>query len=357
MIAFVKRGYSFLAARPRLRVGLQLAVSLALIGLLVGAARQTNLVASFATLRPEAIALAAALQLLAFVLNSRRWQLLLANVGVRQRLADLASLYFIGQFFSLFLPTGTGGDVVRAYDVARRSGRPAETIMATLQERLLGLGASLLIGLVATLYYLPLVPLQLRIWMVIIQIVGAAGITLLLYPALLFGIVKRFWRSNQQRPALQRIADRPLVARLLTAVQPISELPALRPLRLALLLGMAITAVLMGIGMYYVIGRSLGLQIGFMPFCLVVPLVWIVRMIPVSLNGVGISEGAFVFLIGLFGVPADQALVLALAVLGVMTANALLGGLLLALRISHGTWTGGRRAVPEPAVEALSEHG
>jgi uncharacterized protein (TIRG00374 family) len=357
VIAMIKRGYSFLAAHPRLRVGLQLAVSLALIGLLVSAAQQAHLIASFATLRPEAIGLAAALQLLAFILNSRRWQLLLANVGVQQRLADLTSLYFIGQFFSLFLPTGTGGDVVRAYDVARRSGRPAETIMATLQERLLGLGASLLIGLVATLYYLPLVPLQLRIWMVIIQIVGAAGITLLLYPALLFGIVKRFWSANKQRPALQRIAGRPLVVRALAAVQPISELPVLRPLRLVLLLGMAITAVLMGIGMYYAIGRSLGLQTGFMPFCLVVPLVWIVRMIPVSLNGVGVSEGSFVFLIGLFDVPADQALVLALAVLGVMTANALLGGLLLALRVARGTWVGGRQPAPEPAVEALSEHG
>jgi uncharacterized protein (TIRG00374 family) len=344
VIAIIKRGYTFLATRPRVRVSIQAAVSLALIGLLVGAARQANLIASFATLRPEAIALAAALQLLAFVLNSRRWQLLLTNVGVQQRLADLAALYFIGQFFSLFLPTGTGGDVVRAYDVARRSGRPAETIMATLQERLLGLGASLLIGLVATLYYLPLVPLQLRVWMVIIQIVGAAGITLLLYPALLFGIARRLWRTNKHRPALQRIAGQPLAARVLGAVQPISELPALRPPRLLLLLGMAITAVLMGIGMYYVIGQSLGLQVGFMAFCLVVPLVWIVRMAPVSLNGVGVSEGSFVFLIGLFGVPADKALVLALAVLGVMTANALLGGFLLALRIARGTWVGGARA-------------
>jgi uncharacterized protein (TIRG00374 family) len=371
VIAIVKRGWRFLAARPLVRVFLQAAVSLALIGILAGAARQANLAASFATLRPGAIAVAAALQVLAFVLNSRRWQLLLANAGVEQRLADLTSLYFIGQFFSLFLPTGTGGDVVRVYDVARRSGRTAETIVATLQERLLGLGASLLIGLVATLYYLPLVPPQLRAWMVAAQILGAAAITLLLYPALVFGIARRFWRATSGWPALRRIAGHPLVAQVAGAIRPIGQLPPLRPRQLALLVGMALTAVLMGVGMYYVIGRSLDIQIGFIAYCLVVPLVWIVRMAPVSLNGIGVGEGSLVFLVALFGVPADKALVLGLAVLGVMTGSALLGGLLLALRMARGSWVGVRRpALPsdaapagrrdtlaaDPAKEALSEH-
>jgi uncharacterized membrane protein YbhN (UPF0104 family) len=265
-------------------------------------------------------------------------------------------LYFIGTFCSLFLPTGTGGDVIRVYDVARRSGRPTEAIMATLQERLLGLGASLLIGLVAMLYYLPLVPAQLQIWMLIILFGGVSGITLLLYPQLLFALVGRGWRTHGHRPLLRRIAGQRLVARALVAIRPIGDLPALRASKLLLLLGMAITSVLMGIAMYYVIGRSMGIQVGLIAFCMIIPLVWIVRMVPISLNGIGVGEGSFVFLMGLFGVPAEKSLALALALLGVMTSVALLGGLLLALRIARGTWAGGRRVAPEPAAEALSEH-
>src|SRR4029078_6341620 len=146
MNAIVKRGYSFFAARPLLRVLLQGLTSLALIVLLIGAAQSANLLASFRAIQPGASAIARGLQLLGFVLNSRRWQLLLANVGIAERLPNLTALYFIGAFCSLFLPTGTGGDIVRAYDVARRSGRMTEAVIATLQERLLGLGASLLIG-------------------------------------------------------------------------------------------------------------------------------------------------------------------------------------------------------------------
>jgi uncharacterized membrane protein YbhN (UPF0104 family) len=347
VIAFVKRSYSYLTRTPLVRLILQSAVSIVLLALLVSMARQADLIASFRALQPSAIVIAAGLQGAAFVLNSRRWQILLANVGIAERLSSLTSLYFIGQFFSLFLPTGTGGDVVRAYDVARRSGRPSEAVLATLQERLLGLGASLLIGLVAALYYLPIVPPQLAIWMVVVQIVGATGIALLLYPSLLFTIAGWCWRTLGHRPVLRSIAGHPLTVRVVHALEPIRRQPPLRPLRLALLLGMAATAVLMGIGMYYVLGQSLNIHASFVTLCLVVPLVWIVRMAPVSLNGIGLSEGAFVFLSGLFAVPADKALALALAFFGIQTAWALFGGLLLALRMMRGSWVGRR----QPAVE------
>jgi len=263
VIGIFKRSYNFLVATPLVRVALQSAVSLALIGLLIALALRANLMDSFRALRPGAIAIAAGLQGAAFVLNSRRWQILLANVGIRQRLGGLTSLYFIGQFFSLFLPTGTGGDLVRAYDVARRSGQPTEAVLATLQERLLGLGASLLIGLVAALYYLPIVPVQLRIWMVMMQIVGAVGIAFLLYPMLLFAVAGWFWRAQGHRLVLGRIAEHPLIVRVAHALRPVRELPPLRPLRLALLLGMAAMAVLMGIGMYFVLAQSLDIHADF----------------------------------------------------------------------------------------------
>jgi hypothetical protein len=214
----------------------------------------------------------------------------------------------------------------------------------------------LLIGLVAMLYYLPLVPAQLQIWMLIILFGGAVGITLLLYPTLLFGIAGRLWRAHSHRPALRRIAEQRLVARALVAIRPIGDLPSLRASKLLLLLGMAITSVLMGIAMYYVIGRSMGIQVGLIAFCMVIPLVWIVRMAPISLNGIGVGEGSFVFLIGLFGVPAEKSLALALAMLGVMTGVALLGGALLAWQIGRGTWSNVRRTIAELPAEALSEH-
>lgn len=342
--------------RPWVRVLLQGLVSLALIAALVFAARSANLLSSFRAISPAAVVLAGGLQTVGFALNSRRWQILLASAGISERLGNLTVLYFIGQFCSLFLPTGTGGDVVRTYEVARRNGRPAEAVLATLQERLLGLGASLLIGVVAVLYYLPLVPLQLRIWVLIIVAAGSVAIALLLYPRLLFALANWVWHAYGQRPLLKRLVQHRFVQRVIAVLRPIGELPPLPLARLLLLLCMALAAVLMGIGMYYVIGQSMGLTVGLMSFCLAVPLVWIVRMAPVSLNGIGVGEGSFVFLMSLFGIPASQSLALALAVLAVMSAAALAGGVLLAWRVARGSWGVARRIPNEPATGVAHEH-
>jgi glycosyltransferase 2 family protein len=357
LITQLKRGYSFLVARPALRVALQALVSILLLVALVILAQRSNMLASLMMLQPWALLLAGSLQIIAFLINGRRWQILLEHFGIHERLATLTTLYFIGMFFSLFLPTGTGGDAVRMYDVARRSHRTAQAIVATLQERLAGLGTSLLVGLAAMIFYLPLVPAQLRIWIVLIQIFGAVCITLLIYPALMFAIFRRFWRRYGEHTLFSRLAAHPLVARFVSAIRPIAEAPPLPLFKLVQLLGIALTATLLGMGMYYTLGQSLQIPIGFMAYCLIVPMVWIIRMAPVSLNGLGLTEGAFVFLMGLFAIPQGQALALALAVLGIQTCCALIGGLLLALRIARGTWAGGRRAMPEPAAEALSEHG
>src|SRR5205807_9617058 len=87
-------------------------------------------------------------------------------------------------------------------------------------------------------------------------------------------------------------------------------------------------------------------------WCLVVPLVWVVRMLPVSFNGIGVGEGAFVFLAGLFAVPSDSALALSLTVLGVQTGVALVGGLLLAIRVVRGRRASSDTSPPIPAWEA-----
>jgi glycosyltransferase 2 family protein len=339
MINHLKRAYRFISARAALRIVLQTLVSIILIAALVVLAQRSNMLESLQMLQPSALILGGVLQLIAFTINGRRWQILLENFGIHERLVTLTELYFIGMFFSIFLPTGTGGDAVRMYDVARRSGKPAQAVVATLQERVAGLGISLLIGLVATSYYLSLLPAQARIWIILIQACGAFGIILLLYPTLLFTVVRQVVRRYGERPAFIRFATHPFTQRIIGTIRPIVEAPALPAHKLAELLGIATTATLLGMASYYVIGQSLQIPINIMAYCLIVPLVWIIRMVPVSLNGLGLTEGSFVFLMGLFAVPEGKALALALAALGIQTCCALFGGLLLAIRVARGTWT------------------
>src|SRR5262249_25967602 len=152
----------------------------------------------------------------------------------------------------------------------------------------------------------------------LVQLAGAAGVLALLYPRPLLALASR-WRPADDSPWMRRLTARPLGQRLLAAGRSLRDLPPLGPGRCLPGVGLAAAANLLGVAAFVVVDRSLGLGLTFSAYCLVVPLVWVVRMLPVSLNGIGVGEGAFVYLVGLFAAPADKGLALALTLLGLQT--------------------------------------
>jgi dTDP-glucose pyrophosphorylase/uncharacterized membrane protein YbhN (UPF0104 family) len=325
----------------RFRVALQALVSVGLIAVLVWVVRSAALGESLARLRPAPIALSASLMIVGFLINSRRWQLLLRHVGINESWPRLTVLYFIGSFCSMFLPGNASGDAVRACEVGRRSGRTLAAFVATLQERILGLGASLFIGLVATICYYSLVPAHIRLGVLALEIGGTVGALVLLYPQLLFAVARSL--------PLSRLTQKPWAHKLGEKLRPLTEVPALTVRELLVLSSLSVVPVLLGIGMYHVLGVALDTPLTYLAWCFVVPLVWIVRLLPVSLNGIGVGEGAFVYLLAWFAVPSSEALALALALLGVQSAVTLIGGPLLLLRMMSGSWRTAKDSIMIPS--------
>lgn len=73
----------------------------------------------------------------------------------------------------------------------------------------------------------------------------------------------------------------------------------------------------------YIIGLSIGIEIPFLFFILIYPITDLVSSIPISAGGLGIREAAAIFILGIFSVPAEKALVLSLA--GYLLADLLTG--------------------------------
>ncbi|MCX6020694.1 MAG: hypothetical protein NTZ05_02990, partial [Chloroflexi bacterium] len=75
--------------------------------------------------------------------------------------------------------------------------------------------------------------------------------------------------------------------------------------------------------------------------------------VPVSVAGLGLREGAYVVLLGRYGVPDEQGLALALAVFGMILAQGLAGGVVDLMsglgRIDDGA------AAPAPAAITLPQ--
>lgn len=337
----------------KLRVFLQVSVSLTLLALVTTWVGGSGVLETLRGLSLHAVVAAVGIYALSTVLNSFRWQLLLRNLRIDEDLGPLTGLFLIGQFFSLFLPTGIGGDVVRVYQVARRSRKTAETIMATLQDRVLLFSATLLTGLASALSFYPQLPSNLRLPLIGSLVLGSVGLPILLYPQLLAALGRLFGLRVHDRAAGNR-----LLAGIRNMLRAVVELPPLGLPQLMIQLPLATIQVMLGVAIGYVLAQSLNLAISYGELCLVIPVVYLVRMVPISLNGYGVAEGSMVFFLSLFGVPSDQGFGLALVLLAVSTSMPLVGGLVLAVQSVRGTWVGSPDEAPQnfatANVEAIS---
>jgi len=81
----------------------------------------------------------------------------------------------------------------------------------------------------------------------------------------------------------------------------------------------------------YLVGTALGLGISFRYFMLCVPFTVIISLVPISINGVGIREGGYVFLLSKIGHSSSEAVSLSLLIYALSLLVSLIGGFLYLL--------------------------
>ncbi len=296
---------------------LRLAISLGLIGALLWVARDhmARIGALLVQVRPSWLSLALAGYLAVNGILGIRLQQVLGALGVMLPLPLLIRLSFIGMFFNNFLPTSTGGDVVKAYYIGRSADVAWIAWVGVVVDRALGSATFLLLALMA-LVTRPNDQLLGRIgwWYV------AAGLCV---GCVVIGAM--VWA----RGMLRRGGAPAWCVRL----QPLLVLMDQRSRvlgRMGLAAIWSLATQLLGVVAMLCLSRSLGLPIGLMELLLVMPLVAAASMVP-SINGLGVRESALVLCLER-SVGRDSALALALLLLAMLIAISLVGGVLYAVQ-------------------------
>jgi len=255
--------------------------------------------------------------LLSIVLRSYRWRIFLTAQGVRISLPKLLSLYLIGAFFNLVLPSGFGGDVVRIYELSQYSSRTASSITSVFMDRLSGFLALFAMATLALAFSYRLVPPEVGVTIIAIFLASLVG------TGALFS--RPLWRRLKGLPLLSSLTQKEGVKELYLSAQIYSLVPFLQAISISLAFDIII------VFMNYLVALSFGVGISFWYFLLFIPIISFLLVLPISLSGLGVREGAYIYLFSRVGVPSSSALAISLSIYAVTVATGLIGALIYAL--------------------------
>ncbi len=253
------------------------------------------------------------------VVWAERWREILRINGVQRSIGNLIALLMIGLFFNSFLPTSMGGDLVRGFYASDSGGRDrSRSYGVVIVERVLGLiTLSLLVCISALAMFTwrnPPLPRELLITLGLLGMVMTLG-----------GVLAFAWKGWRQWLAAWT-RSRPRLATIVTDLGTGFDLFDQAGVRRVWILLTSFGVQLIGVVFFYGCALAVRMDVSFLVLCLVVPAAVLASMLPVSINGLGLREGALVGLLVAYGIPAALAGSFAFLALIINTLVALLGG-------------------------------
>ena len=308
---------------------LKVVVTVGLFAVLIYTMNPANLVTVLVNVQLLPLLLALALYSIALVLGALKWQALVRAQGIEASLGDLLSFALVGLFFGNFMPSNVGGDVVRAYDLARVThGRTEAAAISVLVDRLMGflanLGSAVIMAVVTAVLLVQELAQYRQVALYFEIVTIAVAVVFVCALALLFS--RRASRRAAflfELPPLARV--RPLALKVYHALQ----VYRFHYRALALNVSLSVAIVILTAVAWYTLGLSVGItNVSFLYFLLFNPLIAFVTLIPISLNGLGVKEAGAVYFFKLMGVPAAEAFSMSLLFHVIIIATSLPGGLL-----------------------------
>jgi len=233
---------------------------------------------------PYWLLLAFSLHAWGLYISAYRWQILARAQGDEVPLVFLAKSYLVGTFFNNFLPTRFGGDVVRIWDGSLYSKSLIKSSAIVLVERFTGIIVLFLFAVAASLFRLDMARQVPVIWVALL--LGLAGLALI--AVFFLPVFARRLTALRLRGFPDKVRNKILIFRETILHYRTQKGPFLRATFWALLLQLNVILY------YFLIGRALHLDIQFIDYFIFIPIVLVIQIIPVTINGLGLREGSYI---------------------------------------------------------------
>lgn len=270
-----------------------------------------------------------------FCIAAFRWRLFLRLGGSSPPILTLMRISIMALFFNNFFPSTIGGDVVKAYESWKGGVSKTMAAATVVVDRMFGVTALALFAFFALLA----MEVQFEnhtslLIAVTLFMVAIATAILLLFVTPRFVLKLIEWAKNSQIKLLAKLGQLTHDVQVAFHDQPWVMLKAL---------GLSVLLQSNVIVAHLLVGLALEIPLDVLAYAVIVPVAIVTMMLPISINGIGVRETAFIFLFGQFGVALATALTFAWIMYGMTLLHGLIGGVLFLFY---------RRQMPTPSAQA-----
>ena len=225
-------------------------------------------------------------------------------------------IFFVSTFVGTFLPASVGGDAVRAYGLSKEGVGGVDAVASVLMDRLLGVVSILIVAIGGAMLARDLIDIRaLFPALALLMVLCAVALTVVFSPRAAVAIA---WLLA----LLPR--GRETGGRLVTAIQRYATLH----LPMANVLLCSIAVQVLRVLQTYCLGLGLGLAVPLGVYFALVPIVLLIVLMPITINGIGTTQAAFVWLFGRAGVSSAPAFTLSVLFLAIAVVGNLPGAVL-----------------------------
>ena len=271
--------------------------------------------------RPIAIALV--LVLFDRALMAYRWLVLLCTVdrARRPRFGDVMRIFFVSTFVGTFLPASIGADAVRAYSLAKLNVDGGDAVASVLMDRMLGVASVIVMAVIGLTFARELAGNK-AIQAALVAAGSICALTMLVVFSPRSAATAAAWIGMLPFTTLQRAGRR-----VLESVRKYAAYPS----QLVSVLFCSVAVQGLRIVQAYFLGRGLGIDTPFTSYLAFIPLILLIMLLPVTVNGIGTSQAAFVWFFAQAGVDAATAFALSVLFVALGIVGNLPGGMLYAV--------------------------
>lgn len=254
-----------------------------------------------------------------------RWYRLLKAVGIKLPLKRVVISFSGGIFFSLFLPSTIGGDLMRSIDLAAHTKKTKEVVATVLLDRLSGYVGLVVVVLISLLLGYRLIDDKSVLLAIGIITAILAGVLLVLFNNFFYTKINKLLSS----PNAGKIRD------LITGLH--QEIHIFRNKKRAMVINLIISLLVQVTGplTFYFIALAIGIKINLLYFFVLIPVIGAITLLPISIGGLGLRDASTIYFFAKAGVTKDLAFAMSLLNFSFILFYGALGGLIYVLTIHH----------------------